>query len=78
MTYIDPNTPDGDYLERREARREAGKRNARMSAGGPTFDDLLFHRESTYNGSRQALAQLAARAGKPLHEPGVKPGTEEE
>jgi hypothetical protein len=70
--YLDPNTPDPDLNRRRHIERD--KADA---------DDLarqvLFSGQSTYNGSSQALAKLASRAGKPLQEEArERPGTASE
>lgn len=59
MNYIDPHAPDAD--DRRKAQIQQDKAEATR------FDrDVLFDRESTYNGSKADLARMAARAGKPM------------
>lgn len=64
MAYVDPHEPDHDYTQKRAARKEAEARRQREAMGEASFDDILFRRGSTYNGTPAQLAQLAARAGK--------------
>lgn len=65
MGYVDATSSDDHSHQRMAVKRDGRERQLRLLRDQPSFEDRAFHRESTYNGSPEALRRLKRRRIRP-------------